>query len=146
MNIFKAYLNGWKNWKRFDGRTRRRDYWGYMLCHYGVAFLFILLFDLELLFDVAVGTEILLWILVILYAIIAIVPTLSITIRRLHDTNHSALYYLVSIVPVIGNLWFFILMCTEGTCGKNDYGLDPKEVLYDDGTSVDCGNYPDFKS
>lgn len=142
MNIFKAYINGWKNWRRFDGRTRRRDYWGFVICNWLVIILLYASIIVGSFFDIG-GLFV---VLTVIYVLLAIVPTIAITIRRLHDTNHSALYYLVSFVPVIGNLWFFILMCTEGTCGKNDFGLDPKEVLYDDGTSVDCGNYPDFKS
>ncbi len=138
MSIFKAYIHGWKNWKRWDGRTRRRDYWGFMVCHYLVEFLLYLLFLLS--------SEILGILLILAYNFLSIMPILAITLRRLHDTNHSALYYLVSIVPVIGNLWFFILMCTKGDYGKNDYGIDPKEVVLDDGTSIDCGDYPDFRS
>lgn len=51
---------------------------------------------------------------------------LSLTIRRLHDSNRSAWYVLVMLLPIIGTIWFVILIFLPGTKGKNNYGADPR--------------------
>lgn len=38
------------------------------------------------------------------------IATLTLKARRLHDTDRSAAWILIQLVPVIGNIWFFILM------------------------------------
>ncbi len=133
MSIIKAYINGWKNWNRWDGRTRRRDYWAFTLCNY---FILFALFSLTFIIENAIPM-----ILFIAYLLILLVPNLAITLRRLHDTNHGALYLFVSWVPVIGNLWFWVLMLSKGNCGSNDYGIDSKE--FDNGTGITTRNYND---
>jgi len=52
-------------------------------------------------------------------------PSLSVAVRRLHDTNHSGWWYWIALVPIIGGLVLFVFMCMRGTDGLNDYGLDP---------------------
>lgn len=51
-------------------------------------------------------------------------PGLSVTIRRLHDTNRSGAWYFIQLVPVIGAIWFLVLMCLPGTHGTNRFGDD----------------------
>lgn len=65
-------------------------------------------------------------VLYILYILIAFVPMLSLTVRRLHDTGKSGLMMLVGIIPFIGAIWLLILLVSEGEYGANQYGPDPK--------------------
>jgi uncharacterized membrane protein YhaH (DUF805 family) len=55
-----------------------------------------------------------------------LLPSIAVSVRRLHDINRSGWYYLLGLAPVIGSLillfWFF----KRGTSGGNDYGPDPK--------------------
>lgn len=41
--------------------------------------------------------------------------TLTIQARRLHDTNRSAGWIFIQLVPIIGSIWFFILMLLPTT-------------------------------
>lgn len=43
------------------------------------------------------------------------VATLTLKVRRLHDTNHSAGWILIQFVPIIGTIWFFVLMVLPTT-------------------------------
>ena len=68
-------------------------------------------------------------------------PNLALTVRRLHDTDHSGWWILLNIVPsafglMTGNpLWALLtlvtsamllfFLCKRGTAGENRYGLDP---------------------
>ena len=56
--------------------------------------------------------------------------TLSATVRRLHDTNKSGWWILISLIPFIGLIIIFIL-ASKGTEGINrfgDYPLKLKEI------------------
>ncbi len=72
--------------------------------------------------------EAIIWILII-YFFAALIPSLSVTARRLHDTNHSAWWILLLFVPYCNLSWIFIgfyLLLADGTPGPNRYGPDPK--------------------
>ncbi|WP_050761434.1 DUF805 domain-containing protein [Jannaschia sp. CCS1] len=51
-------------------------------------------------------------------------PGLAVTIRRLHDTDRSGAWYFIQLVPLIGFIWFLVLMCLPGTYGTNRFGGD----------------------
>ena len=53
------------------------------------------------------------------------IPTLAVTVRRLHDTGKSGWWYLISFIP-IGGLVLFIFTIQEGDPYANKYGNDPK--------------------
>ena len=59
----------------------------------------------------------------ILWLVITI-PFLSVTCRRLHDTNRSGWFLLLYFIPLIGLIWLLVLCCLEGTEGENRYGPD----------------------
>lgn len=43
------------------------------------------------------------------------VATLTLKVRRLHDTNHSAGWLFIQLIPIIGTIWFFVLMVLPTT-------------------------------
>ncbi|MGX4593970.1 DUF805 domain-containing protein [Leuconostoc sp. MTCC 10508] len=45
-----------------------------------------------------------------LIALLVWIATLTIKARRLHDTDRSAGWIFIQIIPLIGTIWFFILM------------------------------------
>lgn len=51
-----------------------------------------------------------------------VLPTLAVTVRRLHDTDRSGWWWWIGIVPFIGQIWLFVLMVLPGTPGPNRYG------------------------
>ncbi|MBH5319326.1 DUF805 domain-containing protein [Paenibacillus sp. GSMTC-2017] len=65
-------------------------------------------------------------ILVAIYSIALFLPTLAVTVRRLHDTGRSGLWYLISFVPFVGGIILLVLTILEGESGINNYGPDPK--------------------
>lgn len=53
------------------------------------------------------------------------IATVTLTIRRLHDTNRSAWYGLLGLIPVIGGLILFgLCFVLKGTQGENKYGVE----------------------
>ena len=55
---------------------------------------------------------------------------LAVSVKRWHDRNKSGWWILISLVPVIGGLWFLI-ECgfLRGTVGPNTYGADPLAAI-----------------
>ncbi len=57
-----------------------------------------------------------------LYALAILVPSCAVGVRRLHDTDRSGWWLLISFVPVIGSIWLLVLMCLPSTTGANRFG------------------------
>ncbi|NCD10901.1 MAG: DUF805 domain-containing protein, partial [Negativicutes bacterium] len=60
-----------------------------------------------------------------LYMIAIILPSISIAVRRLHDTNHSGWWILINMIPLVGGFWFLWLMCKDSDHETNRFGDDP---------------------
>jgi uncharacterized membrane protein YhaH (DUF805 family) len=45
----------------------------------------------------------------------------------LHDIGKSGWMILITLIPIIGNIWFLILMTINSNPGANKYGQNPKE-------------------
>jgi len=121
MNEFIACF---KKYAVFEGRARRREYWMF--------YLFYIIFIIVLgILNSIIGfrTGILGTIAVSSFVLIAIIPSISVSVRRLHDINKSGWMIFISLIPIVGAIWLFVLMVTEGTKGDNQYGPDPKIII-----------------
>lgn len=110
------YIDGFKNFGNFEGRARRQEYWMFMLFNY-LVMIAISLMEILLPF---------LAFLRLIYGLAVIIPDLSVTIRRLHDTGKTGWYYLVLLIPIVGFFWLLILLCTDSDLDNNQYGPNPK--------------------
>ena len=117
------------NFSNFNGRARRREYWLFNLVN---IFIFIgLVIPTIVLADPVDGIAGAAWIPIILGGLLFLaltIPTLAVTVRRLHDTDRSGAWYFVSFVPWIGGIWLLSLVAKPGTVGNNQYGPDPKAL------------------
>lgn len=118
------YLKALKNYVGFNGRARRKEYWMFYLFNIIIVFV---LYGLGMATIKSIGG--LFIALYGLYALGVFLPSLAVSIRRLHDINKSGWWYLISLVPLIGSIWLIVLLATEGTRGENAYGPDPKEAI-----------------
>ncbi len=62
------------------------------------------------------------------FALAIFLPTLAVTIRRMHDQNMSGWMYLIILIPIIGfvfAIYLIVKFCMRGTVGPNQYGPDP---------------------
>lgn len=105
------YLECWKKYAVFSGRARRREYWMFVLWNM-LAWLGLGILSCGVLNP--------------LYALAALLPSLAVNVRRLHDSNRSGWWLLLSLVPFVGPVWLLVLMVLGGTRGANRYGEDPK--------------------
>lgn len=118
-----------QNYSNFSGRARRSEYWYFRLATAVIFFVFIALAIIVSIigggflgFPVAIG-------LIALYSLIALIPSLAVTVRRMHDLGKSGWNVLISFIPLVGPIWFLVLLATEGEHGENYYGPDPKSTM-----------------
>jgi uncharacterized membrane protein YhaH (DUF805 family) len=115
------YLLAWKRAGDFYGRSRRKEYWMFTLFHFLVSF-GLLLFALALREFVSGTIPIAFY---SVYSLLALIPSTTCAVRRLHDTGKSGWWLLISAVPFVG-LILIVFLVLEGDSGANPYGPDPK--------------------
>jgi uncharacterized membrane protein YhaH (DUF805 family) len=113
MNEFKLAL---RNYANFDGRSTRKEYWMYIL------FYALILFGL-LIIDNLMNNSII-GIIVGLFQIVFIIPSLSIAVRRLHDVNKNGWFLLLSFIP-LANLYILYLLVQSSSSSSNQWGATP---------------------
>lgn len=111
------YLSVLKNYAKFDGRARRREYWMFTLVNIVV---YAVLNVLAQQVSSVIG------ILALVYMLAILVPSIAVAIRRMHDIGKSGWWVLIALVPLIGGIWYLVLAVTKGQSGSNAYGADPK--------------------
>tara|TARA_B100000959_G_scaffold251596_1_gene281044 strand:- start:249 stop:533 length:285 start_codon:yes stop_codon:yes gene_type:complete len=57
--------------------------------------------------------------------LITFIPSICVSIRRLHDLNKTGWLVLLSLIPFIGGLILFVILIAKGTEGKNRFGNYP---------------------
>ena len=123
------YLDTFKNkYADFTGRARRTEYWMFLLFHLPIIFILSFLSG----FLEALGSGLVPSILLIIYVLLTFIPTMALTIRRLHDTGKSGWYYLLSVIPYIG--WIIVLIFTvqDSEPMENKWGPNPKRPNLDE--------------
>ena len=108
------YLNVLKNYAGFSGRARRQEYWMFALFTAIVAVVLVVL-------GLAIDSQI----PYMIYMLAVLVPSLAVTVRRLHDTGRSGWWILIGCVPLV-NITLLVFLCLEGAHEVNEYGANPK--------------------
>ena len=111
------YLAVLKKYVDFNGRARRMEYWMFVLINSVIALIFLAI-------DQLTGTPI----LNSLYTLAVFLPSLAVTIRRLHDTDRAGWWVLIVLIPFAGPIILLVFECLPGTPGDNQYGEDPKAI------------------
>jgi uncharacterized membrane protein YhaH (DUF805 family) len=120
------YVDVWRDYADFSGRARRKEYWIFTLYHT------VILVSGELLAGVLANESspiaMVFSLVYLLYALASIVPSVAVSVRRLHDIDKSGSWLFIGLIPFVGAIWLLILTCTDGTNGPNQYGPDPKDA------------------
>jgi len=118
------YLTVLKKYADFNGRARRTEYWMFVLFNFlamiALAILAVVLGSISQTLG-TIG-----YLLYVLYALAVIVPSLAVTVRRLHDTGKSGWFILLNLIPLVGPLIVLIFLVTDSQPGANQYGPNPK--------------------
>lgn len=112
------YLGVLKQYVVFTGRSRRQEYWMFVL------FNFLIVFAIGIV-EKLVGSD---GVLSSLYSLAIFLPTLGVLIRRLHDSGRSGWWLLINLIPVIGFLVMLYFLVQDSQLGANEYGPNPKGI------------------
>ena len=118
------YLEAFKKYAVFSGRSRRKEYWYFVLFNIIVS---IVLSGIDALLGTFSSSSNI-GLLSGIYGLAVLIPTLALTFRRLHDIDRSGWWILAYLIPLIGPVVLFVFTLFDGTPGDNRYGPNPKGV------------------
>jgi len=115
----------------FKGRTRRQDYFLFVILYVLVGFslqficgLIAFVLSRDNKFSLEISKTV-----IVVFQLFMFIPQIAINTRRMHDTGRSGWYQLIPIYNLI-------LCFAGGDRYENKYGPDPKEVLKKDSKLV----------
>lgn len=122
MGIGEAIRSALRQYGTFAGRARRAEFWWFVL------FVFLVSIGADIL-DAAIFRP-LVWHstagpIADLWTLATFIPSISISVRRLHDVNRSGWWWWLWLVPVIGIIILIVWFASRGTDGSNRFGADP---------------------
>ena len=118
------YLDVLKKYAVFQGRSRRKEYWMFSLVN------LILVFGLVMIEGtMGLGMAEGLGMLSGLYMLLVLLPSLAVSVRRLHDTGRSGWWLLIAFIPLIGALVLLFFNIQDSELGENEYGVNPKPAF-----------------
>ena len=120
MTFMQAISSGYSKYVTFSGRASRSEYWFFTLFSVLVAIVTAIL-------DVVLGLNFAIFYgpLYVVFALVNFLPSISVLVRRLHDTDRSGWWYWIALVPIVGIILLLVWFCTRGTSGENRFGSDP---------------------
>ncbi|GDY26982.1 DUF805 domain-containing protein [Agarivorans sp. Toyoura001] len=116
------YIGVLKQYLVFSGRSRRKEYWMFVLINSIVSVLLSVV-------DQAIGSvnvESGMGILGSIYGIAVLLPSIGVAMRRLHDTGRTGWWLWIVLVPIIGVLVLLYFFCSDSQSESNQYGANPK--------------------
>jgi|GEM_PF-409342 len=112
------YTDAMRNYAVFSGRTSRSQYWFFSQA-------FFIMLVVAMVIDQTLGdttrNEPAGLFTAILY-LAHLLPAISVTVRRLHDTDRSGWWVFAGFVPLIGQITLFAFLCLPSTPGANRFG------------------------
>ena len=119
------YFEALKMYAVFQGRARRKEYWYFILFNIIVSTALAFLDRMTGTFVADTGFGI----LSAIYTLAVIIPGIAVSVRRLHDTNRSGWWFLITIVPILGFFVFLYFMVLNSDQETNKYGPSPKIIV-----------------
>ena len=119
MNWYIAVL---KKYADFSGRASRTEYWMFTLVTVVIE---LVLSFIDLRTGMANATYSI-GVLSGLYGLAVLLPTLAVSVRRLHDTSRSGWWMLLGLIPLIGGLVLLVFFILDSTPEANAWGPSPK--------------------
>lgn len=112
------------NYFKFSGRASRSEFWWFYLASVLVLMVCAVGEGVVLaLYKEEGGMIYLLLLLLLVMAMLALViPSIAVSVRRLHDTGRSGWWYLLNFVPYIGGIVLFVFFLLPSELDENEYG------------------------
>lgn len=114
MTFGEAVRSGFDHYAKFDGRASRPAFWWWVL--------FVVLVSVGAnIIDLVIGAPVFSAIL----GLGLLLPNLSVSIRRLHDTDRTGWWVLIWLIPLVGWIVLLVFYLQQGDAGENRFGPPP---------------------
>lgn len=112
-----AYLEAMRRSFDFAGRSARPAYWFYTFTYFIILVVLIIV-------DGAIGTLSAdgVGVLSGIAMLVHLIPSLSVTVRRLHDIGRSGWWLLIGLIPLVGIIVLIVFACLPSQPGSNRFG------------------------
>jgi uncharacterized membrane protein YhaH (DUF805 family) len=120
--IMHWYIEVLRKYAVFGGRARRKEYWFFVLFNILISIGLGIIDGITGTYNVEVGIGL----LGSIYALAVLIPSIAVTVRRLHDVDRSGWWILIAFIPIIGAIVLLVFMVLDSNSGPNRFGENPK--------------------
>jgi uncharacterized membrane protein YhaH (DUF805 family) len=129
----KWFFKALNQYGDFTSRASRKEYWCFTICSLLLGIITIVadnIIDLNFVIETEYKTfQLPYGYIYSLYIIIMLIPSLAVTVRRLHDTGKSGWRFFIILIPFLGGILLLINLLQSSEIGSNRWGETPKESL-----------------
>ncbi len=118
------FVEALKKYAVFSGRSRRKEYWYFVLFVVIVSIVLSLIDSLSGTYHSESGTGLLSGI----FSLAILIPSIAVSVRRLHDIDRTGWWVLIGLVPLIGWIVLLVFHVQDGAPGTNRFGPNPKSA------------------
>ena len=104
----------------FNGRASRKEFWAVMLFSVLISFALQLLYTLG--FAISDNLGLLLALPFVIFSLGMVIPQLAVSVRRLHDTDKSGWWLVLSFIPIFGTIALIVLFSLASSESDNRFG------------------------
>ncbi len=115
---FECYTYALKNYAKFTGRARRREYWMFILFNCVVGFFLGIVDGLLGTYD----AESQVGLLGTLYGLFVLIPSIALSVRRLHDIGRTGWWLLIGFIPFLGAIVLLVFFVLDSREEGSKYG------------------------
>lgn len=108
------YFQALQKWADFAGRATRTEFWAFIILNTIVGMV-ISSIETYIFFSIAGG------LISSVYWFFMVIPSLAVSVRRLHDIGYSGWWFCINFIPVVGGVAFLVMTILPSD-KKNKFG------------------------
>jgi len=116
------FITALKKYAVFSGRSQRSEYWFFVLFYLLIYIVLAIVDNVAGSFDSKSGVGLFTGI----FWLAMLIPYLSVTVRRLHDTDRTGWWILIALIPLIGAIVLLVFLVQDSDAEANRFGANPK--------------------
>ena len=107
--MIDSYKTFWTKAFDFKGSSTRSEFWWAYLANIIIYFVLAIFVGISSAINQTLGS--LFNLIYILYALGQIIPSISISIRRVRDMGKGWQWIFINLIPIVGGIWYIVLLC-----------------------------------
>ena len=114
------FYRAFDNYFNFTGRANRKEFWMFFLIAAVIGTLLAVIDRAFLDYEILTFKK---GLLETIFSFFITIPFLSLTVRRLHDTNRTGWFVLLHLIPILGSIILLIMLIQKSNSGVNRYEI-----------------------